>query len=326
MSDKSTSYQKPKHPIQVVAARTGLSKDVIRVWERRYQAVTPGRSDTGRRLFADTDIDRLLVLKQLTDNGWRIGDVAALPDGELQRLREQIASAPESAVSKRGPASESSTGESYLGRCLAAVEAMDPGELESLLSAASVAMSMPRLLDDLMAPLLAEIGARWHQGDLRVGHEHLATSVIRAFLDNLRQSANMGASGPTILVTTPSGQHHEMGAQMAAVAAANAGWKAVYLAPSLPARDIAAAVAHLDAKALALSLTFPADDLHLAAELRFLRQHLPAPMPLIVGGQAAAAYRATLDEIGAIFLTRFTAIMDVLGELRAQPARHPSTD
>ena len=56
---------KPRHLIQVVNRRTGLSSDVIRVWEKRYQAVVSHRNDTNRRLYSDKDIDKLTYLKEL---------------------------------------------------------------------------------------------------------------------------------------------------------------------------------------------------------------------------------------------------------------------
>jgi DNA-binding transcriptional MerR regulator len=70
---ESTSGQK-RHPIQVVARRTGLSPDVLRVWEKRYQAVEPGRTKTGRRLYSDDDIERLRLLREATSRGRRIGE------------------------------------------------------------------------------------------------------------------------------------------------------------------------------------------------------------------------------------------------------------
>lgn len=317
MRQIENTNKQPRHPIQVVATRTGLSKDVIRIWERRYSAITPGRSDTGRRLFSDADIDRLLKLKKLTAAGWRIGEIATMPAEDLDALTAEQTQFPVNSAPKRA---ESVTEESYLSRCFSAVEAMNPWELESLLSAASVAMSIPKLLDDLMAPLLVRIGNRWHKGELRVGQEHMASSVIRAFLDRLRESANMVTDGPVILVTTPSGQNHEMGAQMVAVAAANVGWKSIYLTPNLPARDIAASAETLNAAAVALSLTYPPGDPRIVGELRFLRQHLAEEITLIVGGQAAPSYQATLDEIGALYVDKINGIMDVLSKLRSGSA------
>jgi len=86
MTAISNTYEKPSHPIKVVATRTGLSKDVIRVWEKRYQAINPQRSDTGRRLYTDADIAHLLKLKQAISGGWRISDVAKLSKDELDTL------------------------------------------------------------------------------------------------------------------------------------------------------------------------------------------------------------------------------------------------
>jgi DNA-binding transcriptional MerR regulator/methylmalonyl-CoA mutase cobalamin-binding subunit len=317
MTAISNTYEKPSHPIKVVATRTGLSKDVIRVWEKRYQAISPERSDTGRRLYADADIDHLLKLKQAIAAGWRISDVAKLSEAELDEL---VAGKPQPAdAAGSGPArGEFDTGSSYLLRCLDAIGEMNPGKLDALLSAASVAMTIPRLLDELIGPLLVEIGERWHLGELRVGHEHVASSVIRRFLDNLRATASMHADGPTIVVTTPSGHSHEMGAMMAAVAAAVAGWKVIYMMPNMPSREIVATALQVKARALALSMTYPADDPQIVQELRFLRDQLPAEVAIFVGGQAASSYLPLLEQIGAVYLTGVSDIIEVLGEYRGQ--------
>lgn len=315
MTANSNTYEKPAHPIKVVATRTGLSKDVIRVWEKRYQAVNPQRSDTGRRLYTDADIAHLLKLKQAISGGWRISDVAKLSKDELDTLVAAKSHATEMAESTPVHG-EFDTGGSYLPRCLEAIEGLDARKLDSLLSSASVAMPIPRLLDELVAPLLVTIGERWHKGGLRVGHEHLATSVIRRFLDNLRETAGMHAQGPTILVTTPSGQNHEMGAMMAAVAAAVAGWKVIYMMPNMPSRDIVAAAQQADARAVALSMTYPADDPQIAVELRFLKGQLAEDVALFVGGQAAASYLPLLEQIGALYISSFNDIIEPLGKYR----------
>jgi len=75
----SGTATRQQHPIQVAARRSGLTSDVIRAWERRYRAVEPGRSATNRRLYSDDDVERLLLLGQVTRAGRRIGDVAGLP-------------------------------------------------------------------------------------------------------------------------------------------------------------------------------------------------------------------------------------------------------
>src|SRR6476646_793213 len=90
------------HPIQIVTRRTGLSADVLRVWEKRYAVVTPVRSESGRRLYSDTDIERLRLLVQATRAGRAIGQVAALPTSALVSLLEDEAPTPRRAR-QRGP-------------------------------------------------------------------------------------------------------------------------------------------------------------------------------------------------------------------------------
>ena len=302
------------HPIKVVASRTGLSKDVIRVWESRYSAISPARADSGRRLYTNADIDRLLQLKSATVIGLRISDAAQMPQGELNKLLETETQVQQQTTHKL---QLSETGESYLQDCIQAIEAFNPRKLDSMLASASVAMSIPRLLDELVAPLLVIIGERWHKGELRTAHEHMASSVVRRFLDNLRESAGLLADGPTIVVTTPSGQYHEMGALIAAVVAAAEGWKTVYLMPNVPSRDIAATVIQLDARALALSVAYPPEDPLIASELRFLKSQLPENILLFVGGQAAVSYLPLLEEVGAIYLESFNDIIEPLRTIRS---------
>ncbi|HKK14638.1 MAG TPA: MerR family transcriptional regulator [Gammaproteobacteria bacterium] len=304
-----------KHPIQVVARRTGLTADVIRVWERRYGAVRPERTRGSRRLYSDEDVERLILLRKATAAGRRIGDVAGLDREALQALvDEDQAAQPPAPAPRPGPAPAG-----HLRTCLEAVERMDASGLESALTAASLALAIPVLLDEVVTPLLQQVGRCWNDGSLRVGHEHLAAGVIRSFLGDLARTSNMSGEGPALIVTTPAGQNHELGALMAAITAGSEGWKAVYLNPNLPAGEIAAAAAATDARAVALSITYPPDDPRLVDELRSLRRQLPASVALLVGGAAAPAYAAALDAVGATRLPDLGALRRSLETLRAAP-------
>jgi DNA-binding transcriptional MerR regulator len=72
--------------IGVVARYVGVSTHALRAWERRYGTVDPRRTPGGSRLYDATEIDRLKTLKQLTDSGHSIGEVARLSLEELKRL------------------------------------------------------------------------------------------------------------------------------------------------------------------------------------------------------------------------------------------------
>src|SRR4051812_36017124 len=86
---KRASHPALLHPIQVVTRRTGVSADVLRVWEKRYAVVTPVRSATGRRLYSDADIERLRLMVQATRTGRTIGQVATLPSPSLVKLLDE---------------------------------------------------------------------------------------------------------------------------------------------------------------------------------------------------------------------------------------------
>lgn len=299
----------PKHPIQVVARRTGLSVDVIRVWERRYQAVSPGRTENRRRLYSDADVNRLLLLRRVTEAGRRIGDVAGVPTVELARL----------AAADRGAADLPvvAAPDAFVQSCLAAVERMDPPALEGELARALVSLSLPVLLEHVVGVFMREVGERWHRGELRVSQEHLASAVVRSFLGGLFSTSNMGGTGPALLVTTPLGQEHELGALMAAVLAAADGWRVVHLAPNTPAAEIVAAAQLVNARVVALALAYPQDDPRLVQELRLLRRQLASQVAILVGGRASQGYAAVLEEIGARRLASLEEFRAALVDLRA---------
>lgn len=293
------SFQ-PRHPIQVVARRTGLSADVIRAWERRYRAVSPERTQIGRRLYSDHDIERLALLRRAIHAGRRIGDVAQLPQAELARLVAADTAAAAQPPSTSTQATAGAATERYVDMCTRAVIEMHPDVLESALASAAVAFSQPVVLEAIVAPLLRYIGEQCRVGSLRSSQEHAASVVIRAFLSQLLGSTQATTSAPVILVGSPLGQNHELGALMAAVAASSEGWKVIYLGPNLPADEIAYAASQTGARAVALSIVYPADDVRLPDELRRLRAQMPEHVVIIVGGRGSRGYGHALEEVRAV--------------------------
>jgi DNA-binding transcriptional MerR regulator/methylmalonyl-CoA mutase cobalamin-binding subunit len=301
----------------VVARRTGLKPDLIRAWERRYGAVAPGRSATRRRFYSDAEIERLSLLSRAVRAGHTISQVAQLPDTELEELIARDAPA-QSSVAE--PTDRTGV---YLASCLAAVQRLDPGDLEASFQRASVELSIPELLENLLSPLLENIGEQWRQGALRPFHEHMASAVIRSFLGS--NHGGVSPLAPVFLAATPARQRHELGAMLAAASASAEGWRVLYLGPDLPPEEIAAAAVHQGARVVALSLVYPPDDALLREELRRLRRLLGPHVELIVGGRASAAYVDILHEIGALRLDDLGGLRQRLEEVRMEfppPAVH----
>ena len=133
MSTSRSTSDTRRHPIGVVARRTGLKPDLIRAWERRYGAVEPGRSETRRRFYSDADIERLLLLRRAVGTGRGISQVAGLSNQELEALIETEPANTAPAVSYTlPPGSEESDeiAESFLNRCLSAAQRLDVREME----------------------------------------------------------------------------------------------------------------------------------------------------------------------------------------------------
>ena len=153
-------------------------------------------------------------------------------------------------------------------------------------------------------------------GELTVAHEHFASDAIRAFLWNTSRPFAPSDTAPGLIVATPAGQLHELGAIIVAAAARNQGWRVTYLGTSLPAAEIAGAVKLNSARAALLSIVYPDDDPDLAAELVSLRKYLPETVSILVGGRAATGYTAAIHEIGAKQIHSLTELYPALESLR----------
>lgn len=310
----------PHQAIKVVAQRTGLSAHVIRIWEKRYRAVTPERTPTGRRLYSDEQVERLNLLRDLTRAGHSIGTVATL---STARLRKLVAESQNNGKSLTlvPPRRDSSSKQSFLEEGVMAVKKLDAPALEDMLKRAATELGSQGLLQRVIAPLAQTIGDLWRQSDITAAHEHFASAVIRVFLGHTAKSFTTAQDAPLLVVGTPAGQLHELGALLAAAAAANLGWNVTYLGPSLPAAEIAGAARQNHARAVALSIVYPEDDPRLENELTRLRDLLPEDVPFLVGGRAMAAYREILNKIGALQMKDLDHLCATLDGLRKPPRR-----
>ena len=300
------------HSIKVVAQRTGLSAHVIRIWEKRYGAVKPSRSGTNRRCYSEAEVQRLILLRQVTEAGHNIGNVAAL---DVERLRGLLL--PQSiGLSGELSGVEFSSPEGFLAAGLQATKNLDPEALKQVLQTARIKLGAQGLLQLLIGPMVQQLGTLWRAGELTAAHEHFATGVIRTFLG--MESAPFSASNQNakLIVATPTGQLHELGALLVYSTAINLGWKVIYLGASLPAAEIAGAAFQNGVRAVALSLVYPEDDPLVDSELRKLREMLPSEVSIIIGGRAAAAYRSTIESIGAVLIGDLDALCNTLDQLR----------
>ncbi|GAB4149905.1 MAG: cobalamin-dependent protein [Ignavibacteriales bacterium] len=295
--------EKNLYEIKVVSEKTGLSPLVIRAWENRYSAVKPQRTQSNRRLYSEEDIEKLKLLKEATKSGFSIGRISNFSTDKIIELINK-----KEAIK----ANSANLEDYYLGKSIAAISELNPKKLEKIFHKASVELSQPHFIDKLIVPLIYKIGDMWKSGDLRISHEHFSTSIIKNFLLNIIQNSRPQENAPKIIVTTPSGQLHELGALIAASIASFEGWSVVYLGPNLPAEEIASAVSRLNCKIISLSIVYPLDDTQLDEQLKRLRLLIGDDAKILVGGRGIAGYAKSLKEINAIIINSTSELRESL--------------
>lgn len=314
LNDESAQYL-----ISTVSKRSGVKSDLVRAWERRYQAVTPTRTAGGHRVYTDQDIARLKLLNQATSNGHSISQIAQFSLDDLKNLLKNEPGAIANPLLGIRPSASDRVylAEDYIEKCYAAVLAFDAKTLESHFENAIVELGSEAFIEHLLTPLLTQIGERWKTGELRPVHEHMTSSVIRSLTYILRNNNPVSANAPRMIVSTPIGQLHELGALLAAIMAELSGWQVTYLGANLPAEEIAAGVKFTNACALTISISFATDDHVVPKELRRLKKLIGNEVALIVGGRAAGHFEAVLNEIGVVNIKSYEHFRQILDQLAA---------
>lgn len=303
--------------ISTVSKRSGVKSDLVRAWERRYNAVSPTRTEGGHRVYTDLDIARLKLLNQATANGHSISQIANLSLDELKDLIRKENESTDMPLVEPTPINGDRLhlAEDYVGKCYAAVLAFDAHALESHFENAIVELGTEMFIEKLLNPLLTMIGDRWRTGELRPVHEHMASAIVRSLTYILRNNNPCSANAPRMIVTTPINQLHELGALLAGIIAELKGWRVTYLGANLPAEEIAAAVRYTSASAVTISISFKSDDVMLAKELRRLRKLIGNDVALIVGGRAAGHYESIFDQIGVLKIKSYDHFKEILETL-----------
>lgn len=281
----------PRHPIAVVADRTGLSQDVLRVWERRYGVVSPVRGPGGQRLYSDRDIARLRLLRNATEAGRPISQVADLEESQLEVIAaEDIAAR---ALRTRDEAVSTPLSGAVEDVMMCTLQ-MNGDELEMSLRRAASAFGLPSFLKSLVSPFLQRMGEEWHAGRLSPAQEHLASAILQSVMLDLTRSVTTADVAPRFLTATPSGERHAIGAIMAGMAAALEGWRTVHLGVDLPAEEIAHAAHVTGARAVGVSIIYVTDRPGIVREMMTLRGRIARDVPLFIGGSGAVSIERDL--------------------------------
>ena len=276
-----------KHRIHRVAKLTGLSKDVIRVWERRYGVVQPLRGVNRYRLYTDEDVALLRYLKAELEKGQSIGElVAEGHDALLNRAKANGMTIGERPTPYDG----------LIGELTATLDPLDRAAFERRLNAAVAVIPFEDALHRILLPLQERVGHLWHDGQLGVATEHYVTKHIQQKVFAAMNQLPIHEYGPQVVVACPPEEQHDIAAQAAAYLCNARGCRVSYLGANVPVADLAAFCRLVNPKLILLSLTTVPSATKGADFVKELRAQLPNHAVIIVGGAAAQAHAMLFEQ------------------------------
>ena len=293
--DDSTSTARvlalKSYAIGTAARLAGIPPETLRIWERRYQLMAPGRTGGGHRLYSGDDVTLLQAVKRLVDSGMRIGAVAGL---EHDQIRAQAARMPplESAVSERASP--------MIEEIIEAARTLDERRVAQLLDRPLLLTSGEEVVHTLYLRLLKRVGELWHAGNLSISIEHFLEKMVTARIMAIFQSIPKPTSGLLALCAGPPGDRHEGGLFAAALTLKAGGFPVTMLGADVPAADLADAVETAAPAVVVLAVTNELSEATKTSLVAVLNGESLRHVPLILGGINAPVLGALLDRPATI--------------------------
>ncbi|MGI5009867.1 MAG: MerR family transcriptional regulator [Janthinobacterium lividum] len=301
--------------ISAVERETRLSKDVLRVWEKRYGFPVPGRDANGERCYPIEQVERLRLIKRLMDQGLRPGALVPLSAAQLAQLSQRPGAPPAPSTPPAG--SDHDLIEELLAAIKRAPDSFGPAMRHHL-----ARLGLERFVGEVVVPMTIAVGARWEDGSFEIYDEHFYTETTLRVLRHALASFPETGEAPRILLTTLPGETHGLGLLMAEALLALDGASCIALGTETPPSSIARAAREHGAHIVALSFSAAFPRRQVTPSLQQLRQLLPATTALWAGGAGAAAGTAATAAMDGIhLLSSLDGGRRALAAWRAAPAR-----
>ncbi|MCE2774554.1 MAG: MerR family transcriptional regulator [Limnohabitans sp.] len=326
MDASSNMPQFEKNPLPTgwaiaeVERDTGIGKDTLRVWERRYGFPQPLRDSLGERLYPLDQVHKLRLIKRLMDTGHRPGKIVAQSVEQLQDLLNgmSLVKGAEDCASSPPEPSALDANAPWL-RWLAE----DRSDLiKQALRQHIIKQGLGSTVEDLVAPLCVYVGEAWLRGELSVYQEHLFSAtlqqVLREAIASVEASSPTLGQHPRVLLATTPGEYHSLGLLMAECYLALESCARFELGSSTPVVEILQAIEHMKIDVLALSFSAYASRNDVISSLQQLIDGVPAGVEIWAGGSATALQSRSVPE----GITVISRARDVAAHVNDWRTRH----
>ena len=268
--------------IKRVAKITGINPATLRAWERRYNLIAPGRTDSGYRLYSDDDVAMLSRIKQFTAEGLTIGEAIA-------RVRRTLSPLPADAQ-----APELSDVRGQLRDALLRFDRA--GALSGYERLGH--LSPERRAEDVLLPVMREIGELWQDGTAVIAQEHFASAFVREKRAGMIAELDSGVGpGPEAVCAGAPGELHEFGLMACALHLAAGGWKVLYLGADVPLEETARVVRERKPALVCTSLVARRGAGECGARAAALRRAAPRETAVVIGGAGVAPDTRPVDGV-----------------------------
>ena len=307
-----------------IQRETGLGKDTLRVWERRYGFPLPDRDARGERRYSAEQLQQLQLIKRLMDAGHRAGQVVGKSTTELQRLLNAPSIQTKKMLAQPSKAPSAAAFEEPWVDWLASNEI---GLIKQALQRNIVRHGLAKVIETTIAPLCQLVGQAWLQGAISVYQEHLFTEALQSVLREAIAVIDGAAGGvkhsPRVMLTTTSNEQHGLGLLMAECQFALESCERYVLGTSTPLSEMIEAAARLNIDVLALSFSAHTARGDLVDSLRQLKAQLPTSVQIWVGGAGASAFARAIPQ-GICLLKSMDDIAAQLNKWRADQSGEPA--
>ena len=268
-------------PIGAVERDTGIGRDTLRIWERRYGFPVPERNTKGERVYSDTQIRLLQLIKRLLDQGMRPGKVVGLNESELNSIAQTL----------KPKQTEVTADQVRLEALIECVASHNTQRLWELLEQTLIQQGMKAFMMDTVAPLVFMIGEKWAKGELKVFEEHFLTRQLTLFLDSVISKMTVKADSAPVLLATLPGEPHSLGLLMLEGLLRERGVLVINLGTEVPMDQLTQASEQYQVKSILLSFSGAYNNNGLRTELIELAERLSEDVLIYVGGSGVKRMR-----------------------------------
>lgn len=270
--------------IAAVERDTGLSKDTLRVWERRYGFPTPDRDGFGERVYSLEQVDKLRIIRRLMDLGLRPGRIINQPIEALHQLAAELTPTPQRATDHAAP-------NDSLREILDMIKRHELDEVRRVLGQKLARLGLARFVIDVAAPMNDLVGEAWARGYFEIFEEHLYSEQMQTLLRQAIMTIPSSTQRPRVLLTTIPQEPHGLGLLMVEALLALEGCRCQSLGTQTPLWDIVLAARAQQADIVALSFSAALNPNHVLDSLAELRSKLPESTEIWAGGRSSVLSR-----------------------------------